>query len=144
MTDAPIRPRLYARPLPVAATVLLAVNDHLLKGTGLVPGWLTGKLSDFAGLFFAPLLLAELTLVLVPARCPEGVFRRALACAALVAAGFSAVKLSAAGNALYLFALETLTAPLGWSFASVRDPTDLLALPMCALAVSYARRAVRP
>src|SRR4051812_3923935 len=45
-------------PAPLAAVLVLAVNDHLLKGSGLLPGWLTGKLSDFAGLFFFPVLLA--------------------------------------------------------------------------------------
>ena len=47
-------------PLPIAAVLVLTLNDHVLKGSGLLPGWLTGKLSDFAGLFFFPLLLAAL------------------------------------------------------------------------------------
>ena len=29
---------------------VLVANDHFLKGSGLLPGWLTGKLSDLAGL----------------------------------------------------------------------------------------------
>jgi hypothetical protein len=37
------------------ALAVLALNDHYLEGAGLVPGWLTGKLSDFAGLVVAPL-----------------------------------------------------------------------------------------
>jgi hypothetical protein len=45
-------------PVPLLAVLLLAVNDHLLKGSGVLPGTVTGKLSDFAGLFFFPLLLA--------------------------------------------------------------------------------------
>jgi len=36
---------------------VLALNDHVLKGADVLPGWLTGKLSDFAGLLFFPLLL---------------------------------------------------------------------------------------
>jgi hypothetical protein len=47
--------RALSHPYSVAAAVTLAVNDHILKG--LAPGWLTGKLSDFAGLFFFPYLL---------------------------------------------------------------------------------------
>src|SRR5690242_20127817 len=47
-------------PLPLAAVAVLAINDHLLKGAGVLPGWLTGKLSDIAGLFFFPLLLTAL------------------------------------------------------------------------------------
>src|SRR3954469_11095790 len=82
------------RPVPLAAVGVLAVNDHLLKGSGLLPGAVTGKLSDFAGLFFFPLLLAAI------ARGPSRAARgrdiedsRSLAAAVgLVAAvGFAAV-----------------------------------------------------
>jgi hypothetical protein len=41
----------------IAAVALMLVNDHVLKGSGLVPGLVTGKLSDFAFLFFAPIVL---------------------------------------------------------------------------------------
>lgn len=39
----------FVTPLFVAALFLLLLNDHVLKYS--FPGWLTGKLSDFAGLF---------------------------------------------------------------------------------------------
>ena len=42
------------------ALLTLAINDHVLKGGGLLPGWLTGKLSDFAGLVVLPVVLAVL------------------------------------------------------------------------------------
>lgn len=38
------------------ALSVLALNDHVLKGSGLLPGVVTGKLSDFAGLIVAPIL----------------------------------------------------------------------------------------
>lgn len=38
--------------------LVLALNDHFLKYG--YPGWLTGKLSDFAGLLIFPLFLAYL------------------------------------------------------------------------------------
>jgi hypothetical protein len=47
-------------PFPLAAVLLLAVNDHLLKRAGVLPASITGKLSDIAGLFFFPLLLSAL------------------------------------------------------------------------------------
>src|SRR5688572_14818396 len=50
----------FLHPWPLAAVILLAVNDHVLKGSGLLPNWLTGKLSDFAGLFLFPLLVTAL------------------------------------------------------------------------------------
>jgi len=42
-------------PASVIALVTLIVNDHVLKAS--LPGVLTGKLSDFAGLLMFPLLL---------------------------------------------------------------------------------------
>ena len=45
----------------VGSIALMAANDHFLKGSGLLPGLVTGKLSDFAFLFFAPIVLAALT-----------------------------------------------------------------------------------
>jgi hypothetical protein len=58
-------PRLFAlepltHPLWWVALSVLLVNDNLLKGRGLVPAWLTGKLSDFAFLIVAPVLLSAL------------------------------------------------------------------------------------
>ena len=43
-------------PVVLAALGLWALNDHVLKGLG--PGWLTGKLSDFACLIVVPVMLA--------------------------------------------------------------------------------------
>lgn len=43
-------------PVTVFATALLIVNDHLLKAA--YPGWVTGKLSDVAGLVMAPPVVA--------------------------------------------------------------------------------------
>src|SRR5678815_5391636 len=54
-------------PLPLVALALLAVNDWVLKPTHM-PKWLTGKLSDFAGLFVFPLVAtAMLDLLLLAA-----------------------------------------------------------------------------
>src|SRR5688572_15378792 len=75
--------------LPAAwwlALAVLALNDHVLKGSGLLPGVLTGKLSDFAGLIVAPLLLCALLGV----RTDRA---RALAFAAVIAP-FVAIKTS--------------------------------------------------
>ncbi|RYZ01918.1 MAG: hypothetical protein EOO73_33665 [Myxococcales bacterium] len=44
----------------VAALAVLLANDHWLKGAGLLPGWVTGKLSDCAGMVVAPLLAVAL------------------------------------------------------------------------------------
>ena len=53
------RIELLASPVFVGSVIVLAVNDHLLKN--LAPGFVTGKLSDFAGLFVVTVLLGVLT-----------------------------------------------------------------------------------
>ncbi|MEU9505032.1 hypothetical protein AB0D32_01965 [Micromonospora sp. NPDC048170] len=112
-------------PATVAALVLLAVNDHLLKAA--FPGVLTGKLSDAAGLLLAPPLVAVLLTLLVPrlpARVAVGLGL------GLVAAGFTAVKSSGYAAAVASAAWSAVSGP-----SLVRaDRTDLLALPALALA----------
>jgi hypothetical protein len=124
-------------PVPLAAVGLLALNDHLLKGAGLVPAAITGKLSDFAGLFFFPLLLAGLARGASAAlRGRDIEDRRSLAAVAAIAtaAGFAAVKLLPAVNALVARTWGVM----------VMDPTDLIALPMVGLAAAWMLRDARP
>src|SRR4051812_25547573 len=45
----------------VVVLAVLLVNDHVLKV--MVPSWLTGKLSDFAGLYCLPFALLAATFV---------------------------------------------------------------------------------
>lgn len=99
-----------------AALAVMIVNDHVLKGSGLVHGWLTGKLSDFAGLVVAPVVLA----VVFRARTPRA---RALAIAA-VAVTFTSIKVSRSAAD----ALEALMLAVGIRWRIWSDPTDLLAL----------------
>lgn len=107
-------------PLFLGALALLLVNDHVLKGAGVLPGVLTGKLSDLAGLLVAPVFAAAL----LGARTPRS---RALAFAA-VALPFTAIKLSAAAAS----ALVALVGQLGISWRIWQDPTDLVGLFMLA------------
>jgi hypothetical protein len=103
-------------PLWLGSLAALVVNDHLLKGAGLLPGWLTGKLSDIAGLIVAPVLLATI----VRARRTRA---RAASCAS-VAVAFIAIKLSPFAAHAVERALALAHVP--WRIWS--DPTDLLAL----------------
>lgn len=112
-------------PITVVATVLLIVNDHVLKAA--FPGPLTGKLSDAAGLAMAPPLVALALAVASPRTRPA---IGAAVATGLVTVGFVAVKAvpAAAG-----------WASAAWSLANgpsaVRaDPTDLLAVPAVGLA----------
>ncbi len=110
-------------PLWVGALIVLVVNDHALKGTGLLPAAVTGKLSDVAGLVVAPMLLA--TVLRTAGR------RALIACHGLVGAVFAAIQLwDPAANAW-----AGLMSAVGFPWQIAPDPTDLLALP--ALAASW-------
>lgn len=109
-------------PLWWAALGVLLLNDHVLKGAGMLPGWFTGKLSDVAGMIVAPALAASL----VTARRPA---LRALAFVSVVAV-FALVKLSPEARD----ALVALAALLGMRWSIVVDPTDLVALAALPLA----------
>lgn len=48
----------FVNPLPAAAMVMMALNDHWWKQT--FHSWLTGKISDFMGVFYFPIFLCAL------------------------------------------------------------------------------------
>jgi hypothetical protein len=102
------------------ALVVLVANDHWLKHSQLAPGWLTGKLSDFAGLIVAPVVLASLT----RARSARG----RLACIAVVAVVFAGFELFPS----WVRAAESLAVG-GHRLRMWPDVTDLLALAVLPL-----------
>ena len=141
--------RALVHPIALAAIALLVVNDHVLKQ--LAPGLVTGKLSDFAGLAFFPLLLAA-------AAEHAGVRRGTQTIViAVIATGlaFAAVKLFV--PELYRVGL----AALQWPFRAVRaivtgaalpalgrvrfvaDPSDLVALVALAVPLVLTSRTRR-
>ena len=89
---------------------LLALNDHALKGADIVPAWLTGKLSDFAGLLFFPLLLQAVVEVTQKLggryRGPDN--RLLLGLTALTALVFTAIQCFEAAGEAYSWALAWL------------------------------------
>ena len=133
------RPRAFSHPLWWCALALLVANDHVLKGAGLLPAALTGKLSDVAGMIVAPPLLS---LAFLRARAPQ---RSARVAAVLVVAGaMAAIKLSP----LAARALELVLARIALPWRVCADATDLwalLALPLGYLlsAPANAPRVVR-
>lgn len=110
------------------AVALLAFNDGLLKPWS--PSMVTGKLSDFAGLFFAPVLLLVL-LEMIPKFSNESSFgiRRALAYGA-IGFVFSLAQVTDFGAFLYKLAFSPARLIPTWrpGFALTQDPTDLVAL----------------
>jgi low temperature requirement protein LtrA len=119
-------------PLILTGIILVAVNDHYLKQSGLA-GVLTGKLSDFAGLFFFPFLLIDLLSLLRPAWHSSGaIFGLAAFSTGL---GFVALKCSLTALQIY----RNFYAIFGLQVSVVQDPTDLYALIVLPLAVSFHR-----
>jgi hypothetical protein len=112
--------RALLSPTWLVALAVLAVNDHILKGAGLLPGGVTGKLSDLAGMIVAPALLAALLRV----RSRRGL----LLCHAAVAAVFAGINLSPALADAWSWLMG-----LVYPWHVTVDPTDLLALPALAL-----------
>lgn len=132
-TRPELRPaRALLTPTWLAALAVLGVNDHLLKGAGLLPGALTGKLSDLAGMVVAPALLAAL----LGLRSRRGLLLAHLA----VAAVFAAIKLSPAAADAWSWVMGLVGMP--WQITV--DPTDLLALPALALGWRALTPAMRP
>src|SRR5690606_12043567 len=104
-------------PVTVASVIVLLLNDHVLKQAW--PGFVTGKLSDVAGLVVAPPLVALLLL------------RRADLAATILTGGlFAVVKTTETGAEVASLAWSTLAGPS----RVLADPGDLLALPALALA----------
>jgi hypothetical protein len=111
--------RVFRQPLLIASILVLLVNDHLLKA--LAPSWLTGKLSDFAGLFFFPFLLGLLIECL-----PSQNWKVTRVLAILITAvSFAIIKTVPTVNIASVIILEKL---LSVKVQIIRDPSDLLAL----------------
>lgn len=134
----------FLHPRPLLALAILTINDHWLKGSGLLPGWLTGKLSDVTGLFFFPLLVTAIarTLASVVLRRRVALRPWLLACAiALTTIGFVLLKTVPAFVEWFQWASPKLD-PLG-VVRRVRvtmDLTDLLTLPVMAATWWHGRR----
>lgn len=114
--------RAFSHPLSLFSIMLLLVNDHILKV--VAPSYLTGKLSDFAGLFFFPYLLAGLFgLVGEPfGFSPRQIARAAFGFTTLWFAGLKTVPW------LNTFTAEMAEILLGHSTFYVLDLTDLISL----------------
>jgi hypothetical protein len=143
--------------VPLGALVVLVLNDHWWKRVH--PSFVTGKLSDVAGLIFFPLLLQAIGEIgLAWAGVSWGPSRRALLVAIVATAlVFGLAKtwppmnaLVRSGDAALRWPLRLVWAiahhravpPLGTS-ALVRDPSDLAALPAVLAGLWVRRRRLR-
>ncbi|MFN0252305.1 MAG: hypothetical protein ACKV2T_35850 [Kofleriaceae bacterium] len=140
--------RLMLSPVMLLAIALLIINDQFLKQA--MPGVLTGKLSDVAGLIFFPILLVA-ALEHIKVRTSH----RTVAFAA-IATGvvFASIKTLPFAGDVYRVGLAALQWPFRALLAVVagdavpglhrvqltQDPTDLIALPALLVPVWLAKR----
>jgi hypothetical protein len=142
----------FLHPVTLTAMAVLALNDHVLKGAGILPGWLTGKLSDIAGLIFFPLLATALldTVLFGLERLgavlrkpvsynPELTRFKLLVSCILTGLAFSAIQLWPPAVELYV-ALHRI---VGVNAAVTADPTDLMALWCLPVAYFVGERFIR-
>ena len=112
-------------PLFIFSVSLMILNDHMLKGAGILPQNITGKLSDFAFLFFVPVVVAFLFRV----KTIKGLSISYLSVALL----FSAINISK----LFSQGVEALfNVPL-IPLALWPDPTDLIALTILPCSIVF-------
>jgi hypothetical protein len=131
--------RLLVHPATLAAIVLLLVNDHLLRRVW--PSAITGKLGDFAWLFFIPFALTALLALVWPANGRAKRVTPAVLAFGAVGAVFALSKTVPAVHELVVdFASWLFGFEVGWR----RDPTDLIALASTLIAASLWRRTPLP
>jgi hypothetical protein len=135
----------------VLSLLLLVINDNVFKGASWFPAYLAGKLSDFAGLFFFPLLVVAMLAVVWPhwSTQPRVVWTAALA--TLVA--FSLIQVHPGSAHVYVNVLSILRVPVEalrsllvegnvvWerpSLNHVMDPSDIVAAPAALLSARWA------
>jgi hypothetical protein len=122
-------------PVVLASIALLVVNDHVLKSA--YPGFITGKLSDFAGLAFFP-VLSWSALEIAWRRCAS--FAESVVVVVVVGLLFAATKTIEPAADAYRAIVGALRGASSVRFA--RDPTDLIALAALAVPIAIARRRV--
>ena len=115
-------------PLWWMCLLLLVVNDHVLKGAGVLPEWLTGKLSDFAGLVVAPVCFVSLL----------GLRKRWAKAVVFGSVGFMFAALQLSDTLVR--AVQDCAAVVGLSWRIWPDPTDLIALPILLVAWRISNR----
>jgi len=114
--------RCLQHPATWLSIVLLLVNDHILKVVW--PSWITGKLSDFVGLFFFPFILAAgLSFLLSKYQVPS--IRVGQIAFGSVGIWFFLLKTFPSVNYLTTGFVSLL---IGFPAKFVMDPTDLVAL----------------
>ncbi len=140
---------LLLHPVILASIALFIVNDHVFKPAH--PGWLTGKLSDVAGLIFFPVLVAAIAEIVAPTVRRHPAAALAL-CVGLTGLTFVVMLLVPAGGDGYRWFFGVAQWPFRVAAAVIAgapgpgvtpvmfaaDPTDLIALPALLVPLALA------
>ncbi|MEE4195158.1 MAG: hypothetical protein V2J07_08170 [Anaerolineae bacterium] len=119
--------RTLAHPFSLLSMAVLFFNDYYLRIVR--PSWLTGKLGDFAWLFFFPIFLTALLVWVLPRKWLKGTTP------ILIGIGITAVVFTL-GKTVPSFLqviIDSIEFFMPWQVGWVIDPTDLIALPIMAL-----------
>ncbi len=119
-------------PLFLFLVIVMVINDHVLKGGGLLHQGVTGKLSDFAFIFFVPIVVAYIFRV----KTTRGLIISYLT----VGGSFVAININSHCSQLVesIFAMAFIPLYL-WP-----DPTDLIALTMIPCSILFVLRKKKP
>lgn len=132
----------FVNPIPALAVLGMAVNDHWLKNA--YPSWLTGKLSDFLGVFYFPIFVCALiclswNFMVRPfmktriAYITNGLMGATMGLTAILMIG---IKLSPTAAQQVQLVFSSLL----FDIHITPDPTDLVALLSLPLSYAYARQ----
>jgi hypothetical protein len=127
-----------AHPISLVAIATVLINDHILRQ--IAPSWLTGKLSDFTWLIFAPFLLAAMLAWLIPQHLNRRTEITGWISIVLTGLIFGLAKTIPFFHSIAVQVLETFN---GWPNNLLIDPTDLLTLPALLISIKIWRTADR-
>lgn len=130
----------FIHPLPLFSVALMAVNDHWLKYAD--PSWLTGKLSDFAGVFYFPIFILAMFSFAFHLSGSENPQRRILTkrnlLIAILFTDFLLILVKINEPAARW--IELIFARHLFRIQLIQDPTDLIALSMNGLTYFYMKK----
>ncbi len=116
--------------------LITAINDHYLKYT--IPGLITGKISDFSGLFYFPLFVAAVVILAGKLFGKQYYLNKTFLIVIIILTDtlFAFIKLSPGFSQWFTFYFSNFLFPI----QIVSDPTDLVALVSSLLCYQFAKK----
>jgi hypothetical protein len=117
-------------PVFISSLVVLILNDHILKDS--IPGVVTGKLSDFAGMMMTPILIVATFELLTGRKVTVGQAWWVTAVLGTAFVAIQVVDIAADGYRVLMGSVHWLAGGLDgvpMEVAHVADPWDVIAVP---------------